>query len=173
MRHRRKGSRLNRKSNQLKALLRNLVTSLVLNGEMVTTISKAKALIPVFDRLVVTIQKKDEMNGIRAAQKILFGATAQKKMVQEIVPELKDRTSGFCSLLKIGTRAGDNASVVRIQILVEGVKNEKAVKKESTPKKESTKKKTTTAKDKTPKKESTSTKTISDKKKEEVTSEKK
>lgn len=127
MRHRRKGSRLNRKSNQLKALLRNLVTSLVLNGEMVTTVSKAKALIPVFDRLVITIRKKDEMNGIRAAQKILFGEVAQKKLVQEIVPALEGRPSGFCGLLKIGSRAGDNAPVVRIQILTKEV-TEKKVK---------------------------------------------
>ena len=158
MRHRRKGSRLNRKSNQLKALLRNLVTSLVLNGEMVTTISKAKALIPVFDRLVITIQKKDEMNGIRAAQKILFGTTAQKKMVQEIVPGLKARTSGFCSLLKIGTRAGDNASVVRIQILVEGVENVKSTAKKEAKKAEKAK---TTTKKASPKK---TTKKVSEKK---------
>jgi len=52
MRHRQKGSRLGRTSNKLKALLRSLVTSFILNEKMVTTQAKAKALIPVFDRLV-------------------------------------------------------------------------------------------------------------------------
>ena len=117
MRHRQKGSRLNRKSAQKKALLRNLVTSLILNEKMVTTEAKAKALVPVFDRLVVKCKNYDEMNAIRALQEVVFGAKAQKKMLLEIVPRLADRNSGFTSAIKIGSRNGDNAPVVQIEII--------------------------------------------------------
>ncbi|HID92283.1 TPA: 50S ribosomal protein L17, partial [Candidatus Peregrinibacteria bacterium] len=86
MRHRRKGSRLNRKSNQLKALLRNLVTSLVLNDSIITTEAKVKTLIPVFDRLVLKGRKQEKREAIRDVKKVLFGEVAQRKFIEEIVP---------------------------------------------------------------------------------------
>ncbi len=117
MRHRRKGSRLGRTSHKLKALLRSLVTSLILNEKMVTTQSKAKALIPVFDRLVIKARKNSEMNAIRELKKIIYGEAAQRKFMQEIVPQLEGRPSGFTKTIKIGFRSGDNAPAVRIEIL--------------------------------------------------------
>jgi large subunit ribosomal protein L17 len=133
MRHRKKGSRLGRKSNQLKALLRSLVTSLILNDKMVTTQSKAKALVPLFDRLVVKARNNSEQNAIRELKKIIFGEQAQKKFLQEIVPSLEGRNSGFTKAIKIGFRNGDNAPVVRIEIL-SAAKEEPVV--EETPVKE-------------------------------------
>lgn len=117
MRHRRKGARLGRTSHKLKALLRNLITSLVLNGQMVTTEAKAKALVPLFDRLVIKARKNSEMNAIREIKKVFYGEVAQRKFMEEVVPQLEGRPSGFTSALKIGFRNGDNAPVVRIQIL--------------------------------------------------------
>ena len=121
MRHRRKGSRLNRKSNQLKALLRNLVTSLVLNGSIVTTEAKVKTLIPVFDRLVIKGRKSEKREAIRDVKKVLFGEAAQRKFMEVIVPALEGRTSGFTTRTKIGFRDGDNAPIYKISILTEGV----------------------------------------------------
>ena len=121
MRHRRKGSRLNRKSNQLKALLRNLVTSLVLNDSIVTTEAKVKTLIPVFDRLVLKGRKSERREAIRDVKKVLFGEAAQRKFIEEIVPALEGRTSGFTTRTKIGFRDGDNAPIYKISILTEGV----------------------------------------------------
>lgn len=117
MRHRRKGSRLNRKENQLKALLRNLTTSFVLNGKMVTTEAKAKAFIPMFDRLVRNVKAAEPRNAIREMQTILFGEVAQRKFLHEIVPALSDRTSGFIRKVKIGFRAGDNAPLVHLSLV--------------------------------------------------------
>lgn len=117
MRHRRKGSRLGRTSNKLKALLRSLVTSFILNEKMVTTQAKAKALIPVFDRLVIKARKNSEMNAIRELKKIVYGEAAQRKFMSEILPKLEGRPSGFTRTIKIGFRAGDNAPAVRIEIL--------------------------------------------------------
>ena len=136
MRHRRKGSRLNRKPNQLKALLRNLVTSLILNDKMVTTQAKAKTLIPIFDRLVKKARNPEKRQAIRDVKKVIFGEVAQRKFLEVIVPELEGRTSGFTTRTKIGFRDGDKAPVVQIAILTK--KNEEAfktsaVKKESAP----------------------------------------
>ncbi len=121
MRHRRKGSRLNRKPNQLKALLRNLVTSLVLNDTIVTTEAKVKTLIPVFDRLVLKGRKSEKREAIRDIKKVLFGEAAQRKFIEEIIPALEGRTSGFTTRTKIGFRDGDNAPIYRISILSKGV----------------------------------------------------
>ena len=117
MRHRRKGVRLGRTSHKLKALLRSLVTSLILNEKMVTTQAKAKALVPLFDRLVVKTRKNSKMNAIRELKKVLFGENAQRKFMEEILPRLEGRPSGFTRAIKIGFRDGDNAPVVRIEIL--------------------------------------------------------
>jgi len=121
MRHRRKGSRLNRKPNQLKALLRNLVTSLILNDSMVTTQAKAKTLIPIFDRLVKKARNTEKREAIRDIKKIIFGEVAQRKFMDIIVPGLEGRTSGFTTRTKIGFRDGDNAPIYKISILTEGV----------------------------------------------------
>ncbi len=117
MRHRRKGSRLNRKENQLKALLRNLTTSFVLNGKMVTTEAKAKAFIPMFDRLVRNVRSMEPRNAIREMQTVLFGEIAQRKFMHEIVPSLAGRPSGFIRKVKVGFRAGDNAPVVHLSLV--------------------------------------------------------
>ena len=121
MRHRRKGSRLNRKPNQLKALLRNLVTSLVLNEKMVTTEAKAKTLIPIFDRLVIKARNPEKREAIRSIKKVLFGEASQRKFMEEIVPALEGRTSGFTTRTKIGFRDGDKAPVVQIAIVTHKV----------------------------------------------------
>ncbi len=130
MRHRRKGSRLGRTSHKLKALLRSLVTSLVLNEKMITTEAKARALVPLFDRLVIKSRNNTKMNAIREIKKVFYGEVAQRKFMEEIIPQLEGRSSGFTSALKIGFRNGDNAPIVRIQIL-SGMKKEEFLVKEN------------------------------------------
>lgn len=117
MRHRCKGSRLNRKANQLKALLRNLTTSFVLNGKMVTTEAKAKTFIPIFDRLVRNTRSLDAKNAIREVKTVLFGEAAQRKFIHEILPALEGRTSGFIRKTKVGFRDGDNAPVIHLSLV--------------------------------------------------------
>lgn len=117
MRHRKKGSRLNRKSAPRKALLRNLVTSLVLNEKMVTTEAKAKELIKVFDPLVIKARNPEKREAIRDIKKVLFGEAAQRKLMDEILPQLEGRTSGFTTRKQIGFRNGDGAPVVQIALV--------------------------------------------------------
>jgi large subunit ribosomal protein L17 len=98
-----------------------------LNEKMVTTQAKAKAVIPVFDRLVIKARKNSEMNAIRELKKIVYGEAAQKKFMEEILPKLEGRPSGFTRTIKIGYRTGDNAPAVRIEILSNETKESPAV----------------------------------------------
>ena len=95
--------------------------------KMVTTQAKAKAIIPVFDRLVIKARKNSEMNAIRELKKIVYGEAAQRKFMTEILPKLEGRPSGFTKTIKIGFRAGDNAPAVRIEILSNEEKEEVSV----------------------------------------------
>lgn len=119
MRHRVKEHRLGRVAAPRKALLRNLVTSLVLHEKIVTTESKAKAAAPLFERLVTTVKTKDTMGAIRAVKEVLFGEEAQRKMVNEIKNRFEKRTSGYTRIRKIGFRDGDGSPEVRLEIFTE------------------------------------------------------
>lgn len=117
MRHRVKSSTLGRTSAPLKAMLRNLLTSLVVHEKIVTTEKRAKVVAPLFDRLVTVVKGKDEMNAIRSLKKVLFTEDASRKMMNEIKTRFQSRSSGFTRILKIGFREGDNAPLVRLEIL--------------------------------------------------------
>jgi large subunit ribosomal protein L17 len=117
MRHRVKSSKLGRTSAPLKAMLRNLLTSLVVHEKIITTEKRAKAIAPLFDRLVTVIKGKDEMNAIRSLKKVLFTEEASRKMMGEMKSRFEKRSSGFTRALKIGFREGDNAPLVRLEIL--------------------------------------------------------
>ncbi|MEI7510555.1 MAG: 50S ribosomal protein L17 [Candidatus Peregrinibacteria bacterium] len=119
MRHRVKGHRLGRTDAPRKALIRNLVTSLILHEKIVTTEAKAKAIAPLFDRLVTTVKNKDSMNAIRDVKRMVFGEVAQRKMMDDIKPRFENRSSGYTRIRKIGFRDGDGAPEVRLEIFTE------------------------------------------------------
>ena len=121
MRHRvKKLPKLNRKRAALKALLRNLVTDLILYEHIDTTESKAKAVQPIVEKLITTVKKKkDEHEAIRALQKVLFRKEASIKMIKEVKPRYEKRESGFTRITKIGIRKGDAAPLARIELIHE------------------------------------------------------
>ncbi len=119
MRHRVTGNRLGRTDAPRKALIRNLITSLILHEKIVTTESKAKAIAPLFERLVTTVKKKDQMNAIRDLKQVIFGEDAQRKMIEDIKNRFENRSSGFTRIRKIGFRDGDGAPEVRLEIFTE------------------------------------------------------
>lgn len=96
-----------------KSLLRNLVTDLIQYGKVETTLSTAKELSRLADRLV-TYGKKGDLNSRRLAAAIVRhekagDITALKKLFDEIAPSYKERNGGYTSVLKTGVRRGDNA----------------------------------------------------------------
>lgn len=116
MRHRVKSKRLNRKHAPLKALIRNLATSLVLHGKIQTTEQKAKMVRPVVEKIITTAKKKPEREAIRDIQKVLFQEEASRKMLTEMKTRYETKTSGFTRIIPIGIRKGDASALVQLEL---------------------------------------------------------
>lgn len=117
MKHRVKGFKFNLKSSQLKALMRNLLTSFVLEENIITTESKAKFIASSFDKLVSKGRTAEKREAIRKVKKILFGELSQRKFFDDIIPSLKDRLSGFTTRAQVGFRKGDAAPLFKVSLL--------------------------------------------------------
>ncbi len=113
-------SRLRRSSDQRKALLRDLVTDLILNGRIETTEAKAKELRKLADKMV-TLGKNDTLHSRRqAASFIRFekdeeGHYAVQKLFSEIAPKFASRNGGYTRIIKTGFRRGDSAPMAIIE----------------------------------------------------------
>ena len=112
-------SRLRRSSDQRKALLRDLVTDLILNGQIETTLAKAKELRKFADRMV-TLGKKNTLASRRQAatfvrfEKDAEGNFAIQKLFNEIAPKFASRNGGYTRIIKTGFRRGDAAPMAII-----------------------------------------------------------
>lgn len=116
MRHRVRGKKLGRSTAQRKALFRQLIVSLFLKEEIKTTLAKAKSIKSLVDKLV-TKAKKSGLHQQRLIHAFLQNKKATKKLVKEIAPRFKKRTSGFTQIMRLGQRRGDNAMMVKIGLM--------------------------------------------------------
>src|SRR5438270_1612258 len=119
MRHR-KGARrkLRRTSEQKLALMRNLASSLLESGAIVTTEAKAKELRPFVEKLI-TKAKTGTLHARRLAVRHIHKRATADKLFREIGPRFATRTGGYTRILKTGHRKGDGADMARIE-LIEG-----------------------------------------------------
>ena len=114
--------RLGRTSDQRKALLRDLVTDLIINGRIETTEMKAKELRKLADKMV-TLGKKNTLASRRqAAQVIRFEQADEKqnalqKLFNEIAPKYAHRNGGYTRIYKLGKRQGDAAEMAIIEFV--------------------------------------------------------
>lgn len=115
-------SKLSRNSAQRKALLRDLVTDLIINEKIETTLSKAKELQKLADRMI-TLGKKGDLSSIRRASRLVRNElvkedqTALQKLFKELAPKFKGRSGGYTRIYKLGTRRGDNAPLALIEFV--------------------------------------------------------
>lgn len=113
-------SRLRRSSDQRKALLRDLVTDLILNGRIETTETKAKELKRLADKMV-TLGKTNTLHSRRQAasfirfEKAEDGQFAVQKLFSEIAPKFASRNGGYTRVIKTGFRRGDAAPMAIIE----------------------------------------------------------
>jgi large subunit ribosomal protein L17 len=118
----RKGRRLGGDAAHQKAMLGNLVASLIAAEALVTTEAKAKALRPVAEK-VITKAKRAEANPesklhqIRLVQSYLGDREMTAKLFDDIGPRYADRNGGYTRILKLGPRNGDNAPMARIELV--------------------------------------------------------
>ncbi|MDA9129448.1 50S ribosomal protein L17 [Candidatus Gracilibacteria bacterium] len=120
MRHKvRKHLKFKKKSFQhRRAMQRNLVTSFFLHKGITTTEKKAKSIVPIIDKLINTVNEKDEMNAIRYAMQYLFTEESSKELFKNIAPAYKGKkSSGFTRIVPVKYRDGDNAKLVALQLI--------------------------------------------------------
>ena len=115
-------SRLRRSSDQRKALLRDLVTDLILNGRIETTETKARELKRLADKMV-TLGKANTLHSRRQAatlirfEKAEDGQYAIQKLFSEIAPKFASRNGGYTRVIKTGFRRGDAAPMAIIELV--------------------------------------------------------
>ena len=116
-RHSYQGRKLQRDRDTRRALLRGLVTSLVMHESITTTVAKAKEAAPLFERLV-SKAKQGSLHDQRQLRSILLTEVAAQKLIQELAPAFKDRTGGYTRIIKAGNRRGDNAPMAQLSLVL-------------------------------------------------------
>ncbi len=116
--------KLGRNSSQRKALLRDLVTDLIIHNQIETTYHKAKELQRLADRMVTLAKKGDLASRRQAAKLIRFekadeNQLAIQKLFDEIAPKYTNRKGGYTSVLRAGVRRGDAAEMAVIMFVEE------------------------------------------------------
>ena len=128
MRHKVHTFKIGRTGAHRKAMLANMVSSLIEHGEIKTTITKAKEARRVADKMV-TLGKKGDLHRRRLAVSKLRDKTAVKKLFDEIAPQYAERNGGYTRIIKLGRRQGDAAEMCLLQF----VESDEAVKKAEKP----------------------------------------
>ena len=114
MRHNVFGKKLSRDTGQRLALLKGLAGALIRSEAIETTEAKAKAAQDLVDRLIAKAVK-GKLNDIRQIEVVITDKTLVQKLISEIAPRFKNRAGGYTRIIKLGTRAGDNAPMVRME----------------------------------------------------------
>ena len=114
MKHRVAGKKLNRTRNHRQALFKNLIRGLVANGHLTTTIAKAKAVQGHAEKLI-TKAKDGSLHQRRIIHSFLGENFTTNLLVDVIAPQLKNRTSGFTKITKLGERRGDSSMMVKLE----------------------------------------------------------
>ncbi len=141
------GKKLNRDTGQRQALLKGLAGAIIRSESIETTEAKAKAAKDLIEKLI-TQAKRGSVSDLRQIESTIVSKDLIDKLVHDIAPRFKTRNGGYLRLIKTGIRAGDNASLVRMEFVAASVAvapeapKAKAPAKKTTPvKKVSSKKK--------------------------------
>jgi large subunit ribosomal protein L17 len=116
MRHRNAGFKLGRNTSHRRALLRNLVTSILLEDRVETTITKAKAARPHVERLI-TLGKKGDLHSRRQALSYLQTREAVTRLFDTVAPRYGERLGGYLRIVRTGFQKGDGAEMAYIELL--------------------------------------------------------
>ncbi len=126
--------KLGRRTDHRTAMLRNLVSSLFINGRIQTTVTRAKEAQRMAEKMI-TVAKQGTLAGNRAISSKLYSNEVARKLVEEIAPQFEGRHGGYTRVLKMGPRRGDGAEMAILE-LVTGAVKEKPAKKAEQPKQE-------------------------------------
>jgi len=130
MRHLKSGFKLGKNPAHRRAVLRNLVTNLIVNERITTTILRAKAARPLAEKMI-TLGKRDTLHTRRQAAAFLQTPSATKKLFADLAPRFADRPGGYTRIIRRGWRIGDGAELAILEFIGSDLKKkEKKSKRE-------------------------------------------
>ena len=116
MRHRVKGKILDRQKAPREMMLKNLASSVLIYEKVKTTEAKAKVVRSLVEK-AITVAKKGDLNSRRKLVETLPQKMAIKKAMEVLGDRYKGRDGGYTRIVKLGTRPGDGAKVVQIELV--------------------------------------------------------
>ena len=138
MRHGLANKKLNRTSEHRKALLKNMLNSLIKYEQIKTTLPKAKFLKPQADR-IITLGKKDNLQTTKRLVSQLQDIKSANKVKKTLSKRYEKRSGGYTRIIKAGFRYGDNAPMAIIEFIDRDVEAKRVDKKNKETTKEATK----------------------------------
>ena len=111
-----KHRKLGRTSDQRRAMLRAMVTYLLENGQIKTTVTRAKEVAPVAEKMI-TLAKQNNLASYRQALAFITKEDVAKKLFDQIGPKYADRSGGYTRVVRIGPRRGDAAEMAIVQLV--------------------------------------------------------
>ena len=108
--------KLGRPTDHRQAMLRAMVTYLLENGQIETTVTRAKEVRAVAEKMI-TIGKNDDLHSKRQVFAYVTKESVAKKLFDEIAPKYADKNGGYTRIIKTGPRRGDAAEMAIIQLV--------------------------------------------------------
>jgi len=144
MRHKMGYKKLNRTSEHRKALIKNMLNSLIKYEQITTTLPKAKILKPQADK-IITLGKNDNLQNTKSLISKLQDSKSTSKVKKTLSKRYQDRKGGYTRIIKAGFRYGDNAPMAVIEFVDRDIEAKKVDRKKKDPKKETKKEDTKVA----------------------------
>jgi large subunit ribosomal protein L17 len=116
MRHRKKVAKLGRRADARKRMMRSLVTSLILEERITTSLARAKAARSAAEK-IITRGRNDSVHGRRHVARFVYGSKAVQKVFNDLGPRYADRDGGYTRILKLGPRRGDAAEACILELV--------------------------------------------------------
>ena len=108
--------KLGRPTAHRKAMLRGMVTLLLENGQVETTLTRAKEVRSIAEKMI-TLGKKNTLASRRAALAYITKEDVVTQLFNEIAPKYAERNGGYTQILKVGTRRGDAAEMAIVRLI--------------------------------------------------------
>ncbi len=108
--------KLGRPTDHRRAMLRGMVTFLLENGQIETTVTRAKEVRAVAEKMI-TIGKNNDLHSKRQVMAYVTKESVTKKLFDEIAPKYADRNGGYTQIIKTGPRKGDAAEMAIIKLV--------------------------------------------------------
>ena len=110
--------KLGRTSDHRKAMLRGMVTYLIENGQIETTVTRAKEVKAMAEKMI-TIAKDSSLHSKRQVYSYITKESVAKKLMEEVAPKFADKNGGYTRVIKTGPRRGDAAEMCIIELIAD------------------------------------------------------